>query len=72
MLFRSLVAARQNVQELLSTLLTELPDCDVILNTVYDNKGGKNGFHNTWGPVWNQANANAARPTRNEAMPCFT
>ena len=25
-----------------------------------------------FGPVWNQANANAARPTKNEAMPCFT
>ncbi len=50
----NLVAARQNVQELLSTLQTELPDVDVILNTVYDNKGGNNAFHNEWGAVWNQ------------------
>ncbi|MBM4014900.1 MAG: hypothetical protein FJ293_08040 [Planctomycetes bacterium] len=50
----NLVAARQNLQELLSTLLTELPDCDVILNTVYDNEGGGDGFHNEWGVIWNQ------------------
>jgi lysophospholipase L1-like esterase len=50
----NLIAARQNLQELLSTLLTELPDCDVILNTVYDNEGGADAFHNEWGVVWDQ------------------
>src|SRR5207245_2286616 len=25
-----------------------------------------------FGPVWNQAKASAARPTRNEAIPCLT
>lgn len=50
----NLVSARQNLQELLSTLLTELPDCDVVLNTVYDNEGGNDSFHDLWGPVWNQ------------------
>ena len=51
----NLVAARQNLQELLSTLATELPDADVVLNTVYDNAGGKDAFHDEWGPIWNQA-----------------
>ena len=51
----NLVAARQNLQEILATLESELPGADVVLNTVYDNKGGNNAFHNTWGPIWNQA-----------------
>jgi len=51
----NLVNARRNLQEILSTLVTELPDCDVVLNTVYDNEGGDDAFHNTWGPIWNQA-----------------
>ncbi len=51
----NLVGARQNLQEILSTLESELPGSDVVLNTVYDNKGGSNAFHNTWGPIWDQA-----------------
>jgi lysophospholipase L1-like esterase len=51
----NLVGARQNLQEILSTLESELPASDVVLNTVYDNKGGGNAFHNTWGPIWDQA-----------------
>ena len=50
----NLVAARQNLQEILSTLETGLPDADVVLNTVYDNKGGSDAFHNLWGPVWDE------------------
>jgi hypothetical protein len=50
----NIVAAKQNVQELISTLLTELPQCDVIVNTVYDNEDGNDNFHNLWAPLWNQ------------------
>ena len=37
-----------------------------------DQRGEQDHVVLLFGPVWNQANANAARPTRNEAMPCFT
>jgi len=50
----NLVAARQNLQEILSTLVSQLPNGETILNTVYDNEGGANAFHNRWGPIWNQ------------------
>lgn len=50
----NLVAARQNLQEILSGLGSELPGCDVIVNTIYDNEEGDDAFHNTWGPIWNQ------------------
>lgn len=50
----NLVRARQNLQEILSTLLSELPQCDVTLNTIYDNVEGANPFHNRWGGIWNQ------------------
>lgn len=51
----NLVTARQNLQEILSTLETGLPSADVVLNTIYDNKGGTNAFHNLWAPIWDQA-----------------
>ncbi len=51
----NLVAARQNLQELLSTLESELPDAAIVLNTVYDNESGLDAFHNEWAGVWNQA-----------------
>ncbi len=51
----NLVNARKNLQELLSTLVSELPDADIILNTVFDNEGGADAFHNQWGPIFNQA-----------------
>lgn len=51
----NLVSARKNLQELLSTLESELPDADIILNTVFDNEGGNDAFHNQWGPIFNQA-----------------
>lgn len=50
----NLVNARQNLQEILSTLLTEIPSADVVLNTVYDNEDGNDAFHNRWAPIWNQ------------------
>src|SRR5262245_39297266 len=52
---QNLVAARQNLQQILSTLEPQLPGADVVLNTVYDNKGGNNAFHNLWAPIWDQA-----------------
>jgi len=51
----NLVAARQNLQELLATLESELPDAAIVLNTVYDNEHGGSAFHNEWAGVWNQA-----------------
>lgn len=51
----NLIAARQNLQELLSTLESELPDAAIVLNTVYDNEGGLDAFHNEWATAWNQA-----------------
>ncbi len=51
----NLVAARQNLQEILSTLVSRLPYADIVLNTVYDNEDGDDSFHNRWGPIWNQA-----------------
>jgi hypothetical protein len=56
----NIVSARQNLQEILATLETELPDADVVLNTIYDNEGGADPFHNLWGPVWNQMGRDVA------------
>ena len=56
----NIVAARQNLQEILSTLETGLPSADVVLNTVYDNKGGSNAFHNLWAPIWDETLRDAA------------
>jgi hypothetical protein len=49
--------ARQNLQEVLSTLVSELPDADIMLNTLYDNEayncytGDPSDFHRTWIPI---------------------
>jgi hypothetical protein len=49
--------ARQNLQEILSTLLSELPGTDIVLNTLYDNEaencyaGNPSLFHRTWVPI---------------------
>ena len=52
--------ARQNLQEVLSTILTELPDADVTLNSLYDNEaydcepGDSTLFHREWIPIVNR------------------
>jgi hypothetical protein len=49
--------SRQNLQEILSTLLTQLPDTDIVLNTLYDNEAencyadNPSLFHRTWVPI---------------------
>jgi lysophospholipase L1-like esterase len=49
--------ARQNLQEVLSVLVSELPDADIVLNTLYDNEaydcysGNPSDFHRTWVPI---------------------
>lgn len=49
--------ARQNLQEVISTLLAELPNTDIALNTLYDNEayncysGNPSVFHRTWIPI---------------------
>jgi hypothetical protein len=54
------IDSRQNLQEVISTLLAELPDADVALNTLYDNEayncysGGPSDFHRTWIPILNR------------------
>ncbi len=50
----ALVDARRNIQEILSTLQTELPFADIEINTVYDPEEGDNALYNTWVPIWNQ------------------
>jgi lysophospholipase L1-like esterase len=53
--------ARQNLQEVLSSMLSEIPDVDVTLNTLYDNLsfdcyGGTatSAFHREWIPIIGQ------------------
>lgn len=52
--------ARQNLQEVMSTLLAELPSLDIALNTLYDNEayncysGAPGNFHRTWIPIVNR------------------
>jgi lysophospholipase L1-like esterase len=53
----ALIDTRKNLQEILSTLASELPVADVIVNTVYDNRAGtcaSSDFHDRWIPMWNQ------------------
>ncbi len=50
----ALVTARQNLQEILSTLVTELPASEIEINTVYDNEQGDDATHNLWVPIWDQ------------------
>lgn len=54
-LAEDLVVARQNIQEIVASLLSELPSADVEFNTVYDNLEGNDALHNTWVPIWMQA-----------------
>lgn len=64
----ALVIARRNIQEILSSLLTELPEAAVEINTVYDNEEGGDALHNVWVPIWDQVVREAAwaqdRPVR--------
>lgn len=52
--------ARQNLQEVLSVLLAELPNVDIALNSLYDNEtyncysGDTTLFHRTWLPIVNR------------------
>lgn len=50
----ALVIARKNLQEILSTLVSELPAADVEINSLYDNREGEDALHNLWAPIWNQ------------------
>lgn len=49
--------ARQNLQETLAALVSEIPGADIVLNTLYDNEayncytGSPSDFHRTWIPV---------------------
>lgn len=52
-----LLSARANLQEILSTLASELPTADVIVNSVYDPSAptcASTDFHNLWIPIWDQ------------------
>ncbi len=52
--------ARQNLQEVISSLLGEIPTLDIALNTLYDNEayncnsGNPSDFHRTWIPIVNR------------------
>jgi lysophospholipase L1-like esterase len=52
--------ARQNLQEALSALASEIPDADIVLNSLYDNlayncyTGNTSDFHRTWLPIVNR------------------
>ncbi|MBD3867316.1 MAG: hypothetical protein IFK94_04240 [Acidobacteria bacterium] len=53
--------SRQNLQETLSALLTEVPGTDIALNTLYDNLTwdcyagtATSAFHRTWVPIMDQ------------------
>lgn len=50
----ALVTARRNLQEILSSLASELPGAVLEINTVYDNEEGDDAFHNVWVPIWDQ------------------
>ena len=56
----ALVAARQNLQEILSALVTGVPQADFEINTVYDNHEGEDATHNAWAGIWNQMLREAA------------
>jgi hypothetical protein len=46
--------ARQNLQEALSAFVSEIPDADVVLNSLYDNEAedcNPTGFHAAWLPI---------------------
>jgi hypothetical protein len=52
--------ARQNLQEAISALTSEIPHADVVLNSLYDNlayncyTGNTSTFHRTWLPIVNR------------------
>lgn len=52
--------ARQNLQEVLSTLTSQIPGADIVLNSLYDNlayncyTGDSSQFHRTWLPIVNR------------------
>ena len=52
--------ARQNLQEALSTLTSQIPGADIVLNSLYDNlayncyTGNSSQFHRTWLPIVNR------------------
>jgi hypothetical protein len=52
--------ARRNLQEALSVMLSEIPEADIALNTLYDNEayncytGDPSSFHRTWLPIVNR------------------
>jgi len=52
--------ARRNLQEALSAFVSEVPDADVVLNTLYDNEAyacyssGTGAFHRAWIPIVDQ------------------
>lgn len=52
--------SRQNLQEALSVLTTEVPGADIVLNSLYDNlayncyTGSTSAFHRQWLPIVNQ------------------
>jgi hypothetical protein len=46
--------ARQNLQEVLSAFVSEIPEADIVLNTLYDNEAhdcSPTNFHATWVPI---------------------
>jgi lysophospholipase L1-like esterase len=48
--------ARQNLQEALSAIVSEVPHADIVLNTLYDNEAhscNPTDFHRSWLPVVN-------------------
>lgn len=55
-----IVDSRQNLQEFLATLSTEVPGADLVVHTLYDNlawrcgTGDTTGFHVEWLPIINQ------------------
>lgn len=74
--------ARQNLQEAISALTSEIPGADVTLNTLYDNlayncnSGNTTTFHRTWLPIVNRilrdvAWGQARRASFTEAAPEF-
>lgn len=54
---QELIHTRRTVQEILSTLVSQLPNADVDINTVYDNLASScntTDFHAAMPPLWNQ------------------
>jgi lysophospholipase L1-like esterase len=75
--------SRQNLQEALSALVSEIPDADIALNSLYDNlayncnTGNTSTFHRTWLPIVNRVLRDLAwglarRVSINEAAPEYS